>query len=154
MYPHHKILLHEWVCANFHFSSNHFREHSNKYLRRCYLTAFVFIHKTSQRSKIIPSTNPKIYKLQGPLFFGTATVLEELTPKGVLILDMRFVSLIDPSGMFALKDFAEKCKEKQSKLLLFGVQGPTQNDFDRLGLLEIIGKENIFPDKASALAHC
>ncbi len=118
------------------------------------LTAFVFIHRTSLRATIYPSsTQPEVYKIEGPLFFGTINLLEDLSISKVFILDMHSVSIIDSSGMFALEKLSKECKKKQSRLLVCGVHGSAKVDFDRLELAKVLGQENVFPDLESALAH-
>lgn len=102
----------------------------------------------------------EVYELQGPFFFAVADILKDLLmnlekPPKVFILRMRYVPLIDASGMHALKEFAQKCKNSKTILLLSGIKGQTEKDLERFGLTEMIGKAHIFPhiDKALAKAE-
>ncbi|MBX7065821.1 MAG: sulfate permease [Parachlamydiales bacterium] len=106
--------------------------------------------------KEVPA-NVEVYELQGPFFFAVADVLKDLLnnmekPPKVFILRMRYVPFIDASGMHALKEFYHKCKRSDTTLLLSGVKGQTEEDLQRFGMTDLIGKENIFPHIDAALA--
>lgn len=107
------------------------------------------------RKKVPPGV--EVYELQGPFFFGAADMLQDIllnlerAPK-VFILRMRFVPMIDASGMNALKEFHQKCMNKKTVLLLSGIKGQTEKDLEKFGLTHMIGKENIFPHIDAALA--
>lgn len=100
--------------------------------------------------------NVEVYELQGPFFFAVVDVLKDLlnniekAPK-VFILRMRFVPFIDASGMHALREFYYKCARSNTVLLLSGVKGQTELDLQRFGMIQLIGKENIFPHIDAAL---
>lgn len=97
----------------------------------------------------------EIYEIQGPFFFGTATILRDLLanirrPK-VFILRLRFVPIIDASGMYALKEFYESCKKENILLLLCEVHREPKHALDKFGLIEVVGKEHIFSTLDDAL---
>ncbi len=99
----------------------------------------------------------EIYEIQGPFFFGAADMLQDLLvnlekkPK-VFILRMRYVPLIDASGMHALKEFYQKCHRDQTVLLLSGVQKQAALDLKKFGLTRLIGADHMFPHLEAALA--
>lgn len=97
----------------------------------------------------------EVYEIQGPFFFGAANILRDVlqgsAPK-VFILRMRSVSMIDASGMYALKEFYDQCKKRDTALFLSGMQGQTRRSLKKFGLFDVIGEKHIFPDIDSALA--
>jgi SulP family sulfate permease len=144
------------------------------------LASLVFMQRMSRLSKTIPlaklfegefaeqsdidaiskknvPSHVEVYEIHGPFFFGAADMLKDLLndlekPPKVFILRMRHVPLIDASGMNALKEFYQKCRRQETVLFLSGVQERTERDLHRFGLLQLIGKENIFPHIDAALA--
>lgn len=106
--------------------------------------------------KVVPR-GVEVYEIQGPLFFGAANMLRDLlnnittTPK-VFILRMRFVPMIDASGMYGIEEFHNQCKKKNIVLFLSGVHGQTKQDLKKFKLSETIGEQKIFPNIDGALA--
>lgn len=106
--------------------------------------------------KVVPR-GVEVYEIQGPFFFGAANMLRDilntirLTPK-VFILRMRFVPMIDASGMYGIEEFHNQCKKKHITLFLSGVHGQTKQDLRKFGLIESIGEQRIFPNIDDALA--
>ncbi len=96
----------------------------------------------------------EVYEISGPFFFGAADLLQDLIVKQpkIYILRMRKVSLIDASGMHALKEFYLHCQKVGAKLLLSGIHKATAKDLQKFGLYDQIGKESIFPHIDAALA--
>lgn len=106
--------------------------------------------------KIVPK-GVEVYEIQGPFFFGAANMLRDLlntislTPK-VFILRMRFVPMIDASGMHGIEEFYNQCEKKDIILFLSGVHGQTKQDLKNFGLIGLIGEQKIFPNLDVALA--
>ncbi len=106
--------------------------------------------------KIVPR-EVEVYEIQGPFFFGTANMLRDilstmtLKPK-VFILRMRFVPMIDASGMYGIEEFHKECKKENIALFLSGVHGQTKQDLRKFGLIASIGEQRIFPNIDAALA--
>jgi SulP family sulfate permease len=109
---------------------------------------------TIAHKKVPPGV--EVYEVQGPFFFGAADMLRDLlinfekAPK-VFILRMRFVPLIDASGLHALKEFYHKCQRAKTTLLLSGVHGQTAKDLHKFGLTSLIGDSCIFSHIDAAL---
>src|SRR5690606_22473640 len=72
----------------------------------------------------------EVYEIQGPFFFGVANMLRDIlnniaaVPK-VFILRMRFVPMMDVSGMYGLEEFYDQCKKKNIALFLSEVHEET-----------------------------
>ncbi|MBI5272985.1 MAG: STAS domain-containing protein [Chlamydiia bacterium] len=106
--------------------------------------------------KIVPK-GVEVYEIQGPLFFGAATMFRDLLNRStneqkIFILRMRLVPIIDASGMYALEEFYDQCKKNNIILFLSGVHGQTRQDLKKFGLIGIIGAQQIFSDIDAALA--
>jgi len=105
--------------------------------------------------KVVPR-GIEVYEIQGPLFFGAANMLRDILstiavmPK-IFILRLRFVPMIDASGMYGIEEFYTQCKKKGIVLFLSGVHGQTKQDIKKFGLTESIGEKKIFPNIDAAL---
>lgn len=100
----------------------------------------------------------EIYEITGPFFFGIAdslkTVLSNLEfPPKVFILRLRKVPMIDASGMYALKEFYNKCSKEGTKLTLSGVSDQLLRKLKKFGIIDLIGEDRIFSDINSALQY-
>ena len=108
-------------------------------------------------SKNIVPKEVEVYEIQGPFFFGAANMLRDLlntisfTPK-VFILRMRFVPMIDASGMYGIEEFYNQCQKRGIVLFLSGVHGQTRLDLKNFGLISSIGEQKFFPNIDAALA--
>lgn len=118
-------------------------------------------HATSEldQSESAPQVPPdvEVYAIQGPFFFGTADLLQDILstiqhPPRLFILRLGKALFIDTSALCALKEFHKRCSQKGTRLLLSDVHGQVKKDLDRLHLTSLMGKENIFPTLADALA--
>ncbi len=91
-----------------------------------------------------------IYTFSGPLFFGAASRLEQElsnTPgshKPIKIIRMKYVSVIDASGIAAFKSIIYHHKNRNGVILLSTVQPNVYKLLDRAGVIHEIGKKNIF----------
>ncbi len=113
----------------------------------------------SIHNKLIPE-DVEIYEIQGPLFFGVAEKLIDTLalfekPSKVFILRMRYVPLIDAAGLHALEVLHERLHEKNTFLILSGVNPQVGKFIEKSHIDELIGKENIVDhiDKALKRAH-
>jgi SulP family sulfate permease len=80
----------------------------------------------------------EVFQLRGPLFFGAASVLEDVldrtprTPRA-FILRMREVPLIDSSGVGALAEFLRRCQDRGIEVIVTGVQPQPQRILNQMG---------------------
>ena len=98
----------------------------------------------------------QIYEIRGPFFFGAATLLRDLdTSEGgkALILRLGNVPFIDVTAAFAVKELAESCRAKGSRLILCEVKGQAWRDLSRHGLDAAVGPGGIQADLAGALGN-
>ncbi len=97
----------------------------------------------------------RVVYLTGPIFFATVSSLTdrlEDISQGIMILSMRGVSSIDGSGVQALLEFCELKKQEGVTIIFSGVQRRVLSRFERGGILEVIGEDNVFWSTDQALA--
>jgi SulP family sulfate permease len=99
--------------------------------------------------------NVKVAYLTGPIFFAT---VENLTRRisgiqdgSIIILSMRGVPLVDTSGLQALRELNIQLKERSCALLLSGLQKNVEQRLFKSGLIDEVGRENIFWSADEAL---
>jgi len=91
----------------------------------------------------------EVYEIRGPFFFGAVYKFRETvdivahSPK-VLILNMRKVFAIDATGLNALEGLINKAKEKKTIVMLSGIYPEVFSEMEKFGLIDDIGRENIF----------
>ncbi|MFH0898047.1 MAG: SulP family inorganic anion transporter, partial [bacterium] len=112
--------------------------------------------KTIEDQLIPPNTI--IYEINGPLFFGTAYKFKEAlasiaSPPKVIILRMRFVSIIDITGLHLLKETISKFSDTGTTFILTGVQQQVEKQLKRSGLINKIGANNIYKTFQQGLDH-
>jgi SulP family sulfate permease len=103
-------------------------------------------NKMSDKSKYCDIYNKTgVVYITGPLFFGTANIMEDKLPdktsKEILIFSMRGVTMADVSGVQALMELCKKLQDDGVKLYFSCVQDNVMEMFNRCGMLEMIGEE-------------
>jgi SulP family sulfate permease len=104
------------------------------------------------------AVNPKdipegveIYEINGPFFFGAAdkfqTTMRQMKkrPK-VLILRMRFVSVIDATGLHALEDLLKTSKKDGTHILFSGVHDQVLKAMIEAGFVKSHGEKHFYWD--------
>jgi sulfate permease, SulP family len=86
---------------------------------------FVEGPSAGQRADLPPGV--EVYQVSGPLFFAVSGRLDEAfnqfpSPPRVFILRMRFVPLIDASGVTALRQLLKRCRSVGTLLILSGLR--------------------------------
>ena len=99
-----------------------------------------------------------VFEINGPFFYSVADLLDEALlrlnpPPKYFVLRLHKTPLIDATGIRALKLFALKCKQKQIVFIMTEVNSYQQDLFKKAGILDIVGKEHLWPDVPSALAY-
>lgn len=97
----------------------------------------------------VKSKEVEIFEITGPLFFGAVHKFKEAIklieePPKVLIIRMRYVPIIDASGIKTITDVYKESKSKGTKLVLSEVQSvQVLNELRTSRLLFAIGKANV-----------
>lgn len=134
------------------------------------LAAFLFMRRMTQISKVDivtkemddaeakddPNATEKysipagveVFEITGPFFFGAAYKFKEAMryiekPPEVLILRMRFVPVIDATGIHTLEQVFKQSEKVNTKFILSGVQPAVLAEFKKSGLLHEIGELNV-----------
>ncbi len=97
----------------------------------------------------------KMVTLTGPVFFATVEKLEsqlsDLSDVSMLIFSMRGVPMMDISGADALLELLESYEIKNINVVFTGVQPKVRTMFERSGILELVGEDNIHSDFEKAM---
>lgn len=99
--------------------------------------------------------NVAAFRIYGAIFFGAVKILERIEnelPSKVLLLDLKNVIYIDVSGMDALLELEEVCKNRGIKLMICGLAHQPHEMAVRGGLLERIPVDCIYPDLHHGIA--
>lgn len=96
----------------------------------------------------------RVYEISGPLFFGAASVIEEIVVKdftNCLVLRMRSVPALDSTALNALKDLVQVCKSKGITIVFSHVNDQPMKVMEKAGFIELVGKVNFQPSISAAL---
>lgn len=91
-----------------------------------------------------------IYTLNGPLFFGAAAKLDQElsnttgSHKPIKIIRMKYVPVIDATGITSLKAIIRNHKKKNGVIMLSTIQPQVYNLLKESGVIDLIGEENIY----------
>lgn len=100
-----------------------------------------------------------IYTIEGPLFFGAADTFERILTRSirkrpkVLILRMRYVSLIDATGEGNLSALVNDFQKVDGTILISGIEEQPLEMLKKSGLYEKIGPEHFFEGTGKAINY-
>jgi sulfate permease, SulP family len=99
-----------------------------------------------------------IYSIEGPFFFGAAEKLERSLQHiqrrtTTLVLRLGNVPFVDATGIFALEAILAAFKRNGAAVLFTEVRPNVLYKLERSGLIDLIGKENVFESLSEALAR-
>jgi SulP family sulfate permease len=98
-----------------------------------------------------------VYRVDAPLFFGAAdsfvSTIKKQDSIKVLILRLRRVTAMDATGAMALRSIVEHMERIGGRLLIAGLQPQPREVLERMGILKMIGEENIFERTDQAIIH-
>ncbi len=98
----------------------------------------------------------EIFEINGPFFFGATWLFKDtisqlaIRPK-VLILKMKHVPVIDASGLNTLEWINSASRKEKTVVILSGVQDQPWNSLEKSGIMDEIGKQNIYRNFDGAL---
>ena len=100
----------------------------------------------------------EIYEINGPLFFGVANRFDEIVRENTQkvhtrILRMRRVPFIDSTGLNNLENLYQKSVGEKIQLIFSGVSPGAMEALEQSGLLDKVGRENVFDDIVPALVR-
>lgn len=100
--------------------------------------------------------NTLVYEISGPMFFGAADKILEITvdhKDNCLILRMRSVGAIDATAMRSLEMLHSECQKKNVNLILSHVNEQPMQIMEKAGFVDKIGKAHFCSHIDDALAH-
>jgi SulP family sulfate permease len=98
----------------------------------------------------------EVFEINGPFFFGAAYKFKdsmrfvENSPK-VLIIRMRYVPVIDATGLHTLELVFKEAEKMDTHFVISGIQPEVYIEFEKSGLLDKLGKENVLSNIEDAL---
>ena len=98
--------------------------------------------------------NTMVYEISGPLFFGAADKILQITTDeklNCLVLRMRSVGSIDATAIHNLEGLYEDCKKKQIQLVFSHVNEQPMRAMQKSGFYDKVGAENFCPHIDDAL---
>ncbi|HCD32251.1 MAG TPA: sodium-independent anion transporter [Phycisphaerales bacterium] len=99
----------------------------------------------------------EVYEINGPFFFGSADKFKETlrsisTPQvKVMILRMRYVSVMDATGLHVIREYMHVCRLGHIHLLLSAPHTQPMMVMGRAGLLDELGSDKIYGNIDEAL---
>jgi SulP family sulfate permease len=94
------------------------------------------------------------YRLYGALFFGAVKLLEDMEdklPSYALVLDLKNVIYLDPTGADALSSLARKCRKERVRLLVCGLAHQPLEMAERGGLLKTLTASQLYPSLVNGI---
>ena len=98
----------------------------------------------------------RVYEINGPMFFGMTDRITDISVKEFtkyLIIRMRGVPSLDSSGMNALENLYDYCKENGVKLIFSHANEQPIKTMRRAGFVDLVGEEHFRPNIDDAIAH-
>lgn len=100
-----------------------------------------------------------VIRFDGPLFFTNASYLDEQVTKyrteqpnlRFILLDARGINAMDASGEEALRMLCERVRSAHLGFAICGTKFQVLQVMERTGLLDIVGKEWMYPDSRAAV---
>ncbi|MCB9283649.1 MAG: sulfate permease [Lewinellaceae bacterium] len=98
----------------------------------------------------------EVYEINGPLFFGAAQnfkqAIQDIHRKsGFLIIRMRFVPIIDATGLHNLKELIRDFQVDKTQVVLSGVQPEVFKALKEGSIVEMLGEANVCSNIREAL---
>jgi SulP family sulfate permease len=98
----------------------------------------------------------EVYEINGPLFFGAAQnfkqAIQDIHKKSpILIIRMRFVPIIDATGLHSLKELIKDFRHNKVQVVLSGVQPEVYEVLKEGEVFSLIGEENVCKNIKEAL---
>lgn len=100
-------------------------------------------------------TQIRVYEISGPMFFGAADRMAEITLKDftkVLVIRMRGVPALDATAMHSLENLQEKCERHGVELVFSHVNDQPYHTMQKDGFVDKVGADHFCAHIDDALA--
>ncbi len=111
--------------------------------------------------KNIPSlpADVLVYAIEGPFFFGATEIFERTlasthTDPRVLIIRLRWVPLIDITGLQTLEEVIHDMQHRGVRVILTGANPQVEAKLRKAGIHTLLGPDNLFKEFSDALLAC
>ncbi len=98
----------------------------------------------------------RVYEINGPMFFGMTERISDISVKSFtkyLIIRMRGVPSLDSTGMNALENLYEYCKENGVSLIFSHANEQPMKTMERAGFVDLVGRDNFRGNIDDAIDH-
>jgi len=100
-----------------------------------------------------------VYAVEGPFFFGAVENFERAlasthTDPRVLIIRLRWVPFIDITGLQTLEEVINDLHRRGVRVLLTGANARVKGKLRKAGIIDLVGRQNIFKSFSKAIATC
>lgn len=90
-----------------------------------------------------------VYSVDGPFFFGAMEAFERTlentyTEPRILIIRLRWVPLIDFTGINALEEVILDLQKRHIRVILIGANARVAAKLQKAGIIDLLGTENVF----------
>ena len=103
--------------------------------------------------RVVPK-HTLVYEISGPMFFGAADRIGEITLKDftkVLVIRMRGVPALDATAMHSLEQLYERCVANNVTMVFSHVNEQPMHTMQKDGFVEKVGEANFCPHIDDAL---
>lgn len=121
------------------------------------VTSWKYIEQENDEESIelraVPK-NVRVYEISGPLFFGAADKMLDITFKeytSCLVLRMRAVSALDATAMNALESLYARCEKAGLRVVFSHVNEQPMKVMKKAGFVERVGEDHFCPHIDAAL---
>lgn len=97
----------------------------------------------------------RVYEIRGPLFFGMAERIGEITVKEFtrcLVIRMHMVNALDVTAFNALEDLYDECAKKGIRVIFSHVNEQPMHVMEHAGFVDKVGRENFCRHIQDAIA--
>ncbi len=137
------------------------------------MAALLFLKRMSEQTEVTPwkytgqdndadsielravPKNVRVYEISGPLFFGAADKMLDITFKEYtrcLVLRMRAVNALDATAMNALEDLYKRCEKAGLQVVFSHVNEQPMKVMKKAGFVAKVGEDHFCSNIDSALA--
>lgn len=111
---------------------------------------------SSQQLESLPK-DVMVYSIEGPVFFGAVKQFEHALASThndprVLIIRMRWVPLVDFTGLQALEEAILDLHKRGVRVILCGAKPKVEGRLRKAGIIDLLGKNNVLEELTHALA--
>jgi len=112
-------------------------------------------HEEEEHIEELSRYKIRMVNIDGEFFFGSAsrvlTRVDDLLGTEYLVINCESIPDMDISAVFALEDIIVRMRDKGIKVFLVLADKSVTKQFLRLGVMKLVGRNNIFYDKCAAI---